>query len=256
MVIKIRFAQDVPFIGFNPNAPKALSAGSNGEHSSAAHAAASPNGSQEQSSHEFGSVKPMSSIFNSVKVDTLPTQVTNHAPVNQAPAANTNQSMEPSLSGGSMAGGSMDVKREGVAKKKTLRRVIFGILAVVALAVTGWRISLLKPASPQVESATIWPDIVKRGPLVRDVRGTGTLIPEDIQWIQAAFDSQVHKILARSGDDVRPDSVLLVLSNPQMEAEVVDYQWQTKQAEANLVDLRVRLQSQAFDQQALSLIHI
>ncbi len=145
----------------------------------------------------------------------------------------------------------MDVKREGVAKKKMIRRVIYTLLATAALAVAGWRISLLKPAAPQVESATIWPDTVKRGPMVRDVRGTGTLIPEDIQWIQAAFDSQVHKILARSGDDVRPESVLLVLANPQMEAEVVDYQWQTKQAEANLVDLRVRLQSQAFDQQAV-----
>ena len=101
-----------------------------------------------------------------------------------------------------------------------------------------------------MEAATVWPDTVKRGPLVREVRGLGTLVPEDIQWIQAAFDSQVSRIMARSGDDVKPNTVLLVLSNPQMEADAVDYEWQAKQAEANLSDLRVRLQSQTFDQQS------
>jgi HlyD family secretion protein len=144
----------------------------------------------------------------------------------------------------------MDVKREGVAKRKWIRRILVAAVAVAAIGAATWRVSLLKTAVPVVEASTIWPDVVKRGPLVRDVRGTGTLVPEDIQWIQAAFDAQVSRITARSGDDVGPESVLLVLSNPQMEADVVDYQWQTKQAEANLVDLRVRLQSQTFDQQA------
>jgi HlyD family secretion protein len=86
--------------------------------------------------------------------------------------------------------------------------------------------------------------------MVREVRGLGTLVPEDILWFQAAFDSQVTRIQTRSGDDVKPNTVLLVLSNPQMEADAVDYEWQTKQAEANLADLRVRLQSQTFDQQS------
>ena len=144
----------------------------------------------------------------------------------------------------------MDVKREGVAKKKLVRRILIMLVVSAAVAAAVWRVSLLKPAAPVVEASTIWPDVVKRGPMVRDVRGTGTLVPEDIQWIQAAFDAQVSRILARSGDDVGPESVLLLLANPQMEAEAVDYQWQTKQAEANLADLRVRLQSQAFDQQA------
>lgn len=144
----------------------------------------------------------------------------------------------------------MDVKREGVAKKKAIRRVVYLVVIAAAVAMAGWRVSQLKPAVPVVEAATIWPDTVKRGPLVRDVRGLGTLVPEDILWIQAAFDSQVSRIRARSGDDVKPNTVLLVLSNPQMEADAVDYEWQAKQAEANLADLRVRLQSQTFDQQS------
>ncbi len=144
----------------------------------------------------------------------------------------------------------MDVKREGVAKRKMIRRALYLAVIVAAVALAAWRVSQLKPALPVVEAATIWPDTVKRGPLVREVRGLGTLVPEDILWIQAAFDSQVRRILARSGDDVKPNTVLLVLSNPQMEADAVDYEWQAKQAEANLADLRVRLQSQAFDQQS------
>src|ERR1700690_2814105 len=144
----------------------------------------------------------------------------------------------------------MDIKREGVAKKKIIRRVLYVVVIGAGVALASWRISLLKPAVPVVEASTIWPDTVKRGPLVRDVRGLGTLVPEDILWIQAEFDSQVSRILAQSGDDVKPNSVLLVLSNPQMEADTVDYEWQTKQAEANLADLRVKLQSQTLDQQS------
>ncbi len=144
----------------------------------------------------------------------------------------------------------MDVKREGVAKRKMIRRVLYLVLLLAAVALAGWRVSLVKPAVPVVEASTIWPDTVKRGPMVREVRGLGTLVPEDILWFQAAFDSQVMRIQTRSGDDVKPNTILLVLSNPQMEADAVDFEWQTKQAEANLADLRVRLQSQTFDQQS------
>ena len=124
----------------------------------------------------------------------------------------------------------MDIKREGVVKKKMIRRVIYLMIAAAVVALAGWRVSQLKPAAPVVEMATIWPDTVKRGPMVRDVRGLGTLVPEGILWIQAAFDSQVSKIHTQSGDEVGPETVLLVLTNPQMEADAVDYEWQTKQA--------------------------
>lgn len=145
----------------------------------------------------------------------------------------------------------MDIKREGVAKNKMIRRVIYLTLTAAALAAAGWRINQLKPAAPTVERGTVLIDTVKRGPMVIDVHGLGTLVPEDILWIQAEFDSQVSKIMSQSGDEVSPDSVLLVLSNPQMEADANDYEWQAKQAEANYADLKVRLQSQTFDEQSL-----
>jgi HlyD family secretion protein len=145
----------------------------------------------------------------------------------------------------------MDVKREGVAKNKMIRRVIYLMLTMAAVALAGWRINQLKPAAPTVERGTVLIDAVKRGPMVRDVHGTGTLVPEDILWIQAAFESQVSKIQSQSGDEVQPESVLLVLSNPQMEADANDYEWQAKQAEANYADLKVKLQSQTFDEQSL-----
>jgi HlyD family secretion protein len=145
----------------------------------------------------------------------------------------------------------MDIKREGVAKNKMIRRVIYLTLTAAAVSAAGWRINQLKPAAPSVERATVLIDTVKRGPMVRDVHGLGTLVPEDILWIQAEFESQVSKIMTQSGDDVNPDAVLIVLTNPQMEADANDYEWQTKQAEANYADLKVRLQSQAFEQQSL-----
>src|SRR6185436_6082324 len=145
----------------------------------------------------------------------------------------------------------MDIKRTGVGRKKTIRRVIYLTLLLAVAAVAAWRIKQLKPAAPAVEGATLWPGTVQRGPMIRDVHGTGTLVPEDILWIQAAFDAQVRSIRAQSGDEVKPDTVLLVLSNPQMEADAVDYEWQAKQAEANYADLKVKLQSQTIDQQSV-----
>jgi HlyD family secretion protein len=144
----------------------------------------------------------------------------------------------------------MDVKREGVARRKWIKTILVSLVLLGTLALAGWRISLLKPAAPSVEASTIWPDTVKRGTMLLEVHGLGTLVSEDILWIQAQFDSQVSKVSTQSGDEVKPDSVLLVLSNPQMEADANDYEWQTKQAEAGYSDLKVRLQSQTFDQEA------
>jgi len=144
----------------------------------------------------------------------------------------------------------MDIKREGVAKRSLIRRTLYSLIAVITVSAAGWRINQIKPAAPTVERSSVLVDTVKRGLMVRDVHGLGTLVPEDIQWIQAEFDSQVSKILAQSGDDVNSDTVLLVLANPQIEADANDYEWQTKQAEANYADLKVRLQSQTFEEQS------
>ena len=145
----------------------------------------------------------------------------------------------------------MDIKREGVARKKLIRRIIYITLTALVIGAVSWQVSRLKPAAPTVELATVWPDTVKRGPMLRDVRGLGTLEPEDIIWIGAAFDSQVAKILTHSGDDVNPQTVLLVLSDPDMELAATNLEWQVKQAEANFADLKASLQSQTFDQQSV-----
>ncbi len=102
-----------------------------------------------------------------------------------------------------------------------------------------------------MERATVWIDTVKRGPMVIDRRGLGALEPEDIIWIPAAFDGQVDKIVAHSGDDVKAGSVMLVLSNPDMQLAANDFEWQVKQAEATLADLKVQLMSKTFDQQSV-----
>jgi HlyD family secretion protein len=145
----------------------------------------------------------------------------------------------------------MDIKREGVAKKKRIRMAIYLVLTAAGLGLVTWRLMLLKPAAPTVERATVWIDTVKRGPMVIDRRGLGALEPEDIIWIPAAFDGQVEKIVAHSGDDVKAGSVMLVLSNPDMQLAANDFEWQVKQAEATLADLKVQLMSKAFDQQSV-----
>jgi HlyD family secretion protein len=145
----------------------------------------------------------------------------------------------------------MDVKREGVAKKKMIKRVIYGTILLAGLVVASWQISKLKPAAPSVERATVWIDQVKRGLMVEDRRGLGTLVPENIRQIPAQFDSQVAKIEKRSGDEVKPNDILLVLSNPDMEVQANDFEWQVKQAEAAYADLKVTLQSKTFDQQSV-----
>jgi HlyD family secretion protein len=145
----------------------------------------------------------------------------------------------------------MDIKREGVAKKKRIRMAIYMVLTAAGLGLVTWRLMLLKPAAPTVERATVWIDTVKRGPMVIDRRGLGTLQPEDIIWIPAQFDGQVEKIISHSGDDVKAGSVMLVLSNPDMVLAANDFEWQVKQAEATLADLKVQLMSKTFDQQSV-----
>src|ERR1700733_7719961 len=144
----------------------------------------------------------------------------------------------------------MDVKREGVAKKKMIKRIIVFSLLAVVVAGASYEISKLKPAAPSVERATVWIDQVKRGPMVVDRRGLGTLVPENIRQVPAQFDSTVSKILMHSGDVVKPDTILMVLTNPQMEVDANDLEWQIKQAEAAYQNLKVTLQSTTFDQQS------
>jgi HlyD family secretion protein len=111
-------------------------------------------------------------------------------------------------------------------------------------------LSRLKPAAPTVERSTVWLDTVKRGPMLRQVRGNGTLVPEEIRWIPALSDARVERILARPGTSVKKDTILVELSNPQVEQEAVDARFQVKAAQAEYNSLRVQLQSQVLNQKA------
>jgi HlyD family secretion protein len=117
----------------------------------------------------------------------------------------------------------------------------------VAVVLTTLGLSRLGPAAPTVERATIWPDTVKRGPMVRDVRGLGTLVPEDILWIPALTDGRVKRRLL-PGIAVKADTVLLELTNPELEQASLDAEWQLKQAVADFSSLKAQLDSQLLDQ--------
>ena len=144
----------------------------------------------------------------------------------------------------------MDVKREGAARKRLIRRIIFGTVGLAVVVGTTVAVGKLKPAVPTVERATLWPDTVRRGPMIRQVRGLGTLVPEDILWISAESDGRIAKINVKAGSQVRPDTVILEMDNPDVKLDAVKAEFDLKAAEASLTDLRVQLTSQTFDKQA------
>ena len=108
----------------------------------------------------------------------------------------------------------------------------------------------LKPAARSVELSTLWPDTVRRGPMVRDVRGLGTLVPEETLLIPANTDGRIDKIMIRPGTPVKPDSVILTMSNPELQTALLDAEYTVKAAEAAYTDLRVTLEKQGLDLQA------
>jgi HlyD family secretion protein len=141
----------------------------------------------------------------------------------------------------------MDVKREGVAKRRRIKLILGGLVVAAGLGYAGVYVSRLEKAAPTVEFATLWPDTVKRGPMVRDVKGLGTLVPEDIVWIPAMQAGQVAKVLRKSGERVSRDTVLVTLTNPDLELAASDLVWQVKKAEAGLADLKVQLRRSRLD---------
>jgi HlyD family secretion protein len=145
----------------------------------------------------------------------------------------------------------MDVPRgKEVARRKLIRRIVYIVLLVAAIPLITWGLSRLKPAAPSVDAATVWRDTVKRGPMVRDVRGLGTLVVEQYMWIPADSDGRVEKINFLPGAAIHPNDVLMVLHNPDMELAAADLEWQIKAAQANLENLRVTLESQQLAQKA------
>ncbi len=141
----------------------------------------------------------------------------------------------------------MDIPRESEARKRRRQRLIYGFLGGIAILLVTMGLSRLGPAAPTVELATIWPDTVKRGPMVREVRGLGTLVPEDILWIPAVTDGRVKSRLL-PGIAVQAETILIELTNPELEQETLDAEWQLKQALADFNSLKAQLDSKLLDQ--------
>ncbi len=146
----------------------------------------------------------------------------------------------------------MDVPRgKEVARKRLIKRI--ALISVAVLAVGGITIfgARMKPAAPSVNLSEQYPGSVKRGPMERNVRGLGRLTPEEIHWIAAAQESRVSEIVRRAGiDPVKANDVILVLSDPDLELEAEKAEWQLKQDEANLANIKVKLESDKLDQRA------
>jgi HlyD family secretion protein len=144
----------------------------------------------------------------------------------------------------------MDIQRPSNARAKKIRRIIYGSVAFLLIAGVSYGLSRLRPAAPTVDRATIWTDEVKRGPMLREVHGLGTLVPEDIRWIPAQTNVRVERIVLRPGAIVHPSSVILELSDPQLQRDMLDAQYQLKGAEADFANLKVQVNSQLMNQKS------
>ncbi len=145
----------------------------------------------------------------------------------------------------------MDVARpQSVARNKKIKRVIAAILVLIALGAVTLGLSRMKPAAPSVDRATALVDTVKRGDMLRQVHGIGTLVPEEVRWIPAANDGIIEEVKAHAGDKVVSNTIILIMSNPDVRQRATDAELALKGAEADLANLRATLQTDILNQQA------
>ncbi len=146
----------------------------------------------------------------------------------------------------------MDIARPDIRKKKLRRQIILSIVVVLGVTAAAWAVMRLKPAVPTVDASTIWPDTVKRGDMVVQVRGLGTLVPREdsIELIPAQTDATVVRIRVLPGTKVQPDTVLMDLADPQLQQELLNAQLAVKQAEADYKSLQASLQSTLMDKKS------
>ena len=145
----------------------------------------------------------------------------------------------------------MDIKRPPKSKlKKKIRTAILIVVAVTGIGGITYGLSKLKPAAPTVDRSTVVIETVKRGPFLRDVNGVGTLVPQVTRFVPAPADGRVETVLLQAGVEVQPTTVIVELSNPQMEQEAADATFQVKAAEADEENLKVRLESDTMTQRS------
>jgi HlyD family secretion protein len=145
---------------------------------------------------------------------------------------------------------SMDVPRKGVAEKKRRRRIMIIAGGAVGLILATFALSRLKPAAPSVDRSSVWVDTVKRGPMVRQVRGLGTLVPEEFRWLPATTEASVEKILIWPGTKVESGDVILELTSPELEQSAHEAESKAKAAEAELATEKATLQREVLDQES------
>jgi len=144
----------------------------------------------------------------------------------------------------------MDIPRSGQAQKRRVRRTILIVAAIAVISLVTFGLARLEPAAPSVSKETVWIDTVKRGPMLRQVRGPGTLVPEEVRWISAPVEARVERIPALPGVTVTADTVLLEMSDPEIEQAAVEAESQLRAAQADYEDLKAQLESQTLNQQS------
>ncbi|HKP73297.1 MAG TPA: efflux RND transporter periplasmic adaptor subunit [Pyrinomonadaceae bacterium] len=145
----------------------------------------------------------------------------------------------------------MDVPRgKSASRKRRVRVAIYAVVAIVAVTAITLGVARMKPAAPGVERATMLIGTVQRGQMLRQVRGIGTLVPQDIRVIAAATQGRVERINVQPGTEVTAGTVLIELSNPELQSNSVDIEYQVRAAEADYNNIRARLESERMSQQA------
>jgi len=144
----------------------------------------------------------------------------------------------------------MDVKREGVVEARKKKQRILYVVGGVAFVVLAVWVSRLEPAAPTVDRSTVWMDKVARGSMLRQVRGPGTLVPVEIRWVAAQTEGRVERIVVLPGTDVEETTLIIEMSNPELEQSAQDAGLQLRAAEARYEDLKVQLESQLLNQRA------
>ena len=144
----------------------------------------------------------------------------------------------------------MDIARPELKRRKQRRQLLLGGVGLIMLAAITVGLARLEPAAPKVDRATLYTGIVEQGEMVRQVRGNGSLVPERIVFVQSETDGRVERIAVLPGAAVEPDTVILELSNKELEQLVFDLEWQMKAAKASLKKLKIQLESERLTQEA------